>query len=986
MASNIPIKLTGDNKSALAAITGVQTGLTKLGSGVDNLNKKMGAFTNALVGVGIIAFTKSLLGSADQLQDMSDALGINTARLLEMGVAASASGSSMDGLNTMLFKMEANIAAAVEGNGEMQKALTKVGISLNDVNNLKPDQIFNKIAVALSKITDPLERTRLQTELFSKASKGFSAASYVAEIEKLYGTMDKYTQSTADAARISDSLGMFITLVKAEFLALLQPILNLVIPMTKTGDAMAGAAIAAKALTAALALFIGAQIINAINSVVGGLKSLASFMKLSTLATTEHTRASLLNAGAQSFMSSAIARVGTAEAALFVAQQKLNQSIKAGIVDEAILTKLRDNEAKATLNLKIANDALAASAGKAGIALKANGAQSVAVTGTFGILANITRTLGANVVGLANGILKLLPILTLGLIPAGIALSVSFGGVIAALGIIAVAVGAGIIIWRAFGDVFKDIAKTIYDSVVSAFMEVDDFLTGFANKIRAMRGLPPIELRVKTPSGNIGSTETPANAPSLLTGQAGVGSGGFISKEQNAAKAALGASLLTMQQQADAAEKKNTLTKHGTEYAKLQLDIDKAIGAAEADALKAGLDKSAVDKEGIKSALKREALANTMGDLNDLDLKSQNEQYLLSIKDTAEREIQAELMRVKQQYGSLLNISQLENYETTLRETASLREQETILAGIAQLRGVRQKGQKATAESALAGAALAQTPSDKLQADYNRQKQLLDDAVQYKIDANGKTLIDEDEYMVALQKLQLEQYNAELDLVIAGFDAKAALKEKEIQAEAAKYAEMLILQKDFLGQQRFTAEEAKAIALEKVRVEQQSDLKRTQSAIQAGADMFNALGAQNKKAFEVAKAFNIANAIMNTYLAATKALAQGGIFGFIGMAAAIAAGFAQVAAIRSQTYSGKALGGPMVGGQGYLVGEKGPEIFTPSTAGTMTPNDKLGGGATNVTFNIVANDTRGFDQLLMERRPLITKIIADAQLEKGRRQ
>jgi hypothetical protein len=76
----------------------------------------------------------------------------------------------------------------------------------------------------------------------------------------------------------------------------------------------------------------------------------------------------------------------------------------------------------------------------------------------------------------------------------------------------------------------------------------------------------------------------------------------------------------------------------------------------------------------------------------------------------------------------------------------------------------------------------------------------------------------------------------------------------------------------------------------------------------------------------------------------------------------------------------------MVGGQGYLVGEKGPEIFTPSTAGTMTPNDQLGGGATNVTFNIIANDTKGFDQLLMQRKGMITKIISDAQLEKGRRQ
>jgi hypothetical protein len=125
---------------------------------------------------------------------------------------------------------------------------------------------------------------------------------------------------------------------------------------------------------------------------------------------------------------------------------------------------------------------------------------------------------------------------------------------------------------------------------------------------------------------------------------------------------------------------------------------------------------------------------------------------------------------------------------------------------------------------------------------------------------------------------------------------------------------------------------------------------------------------------------------MNTYLGATKALAQGGIFGVLSAIGIVATGLAQVAQIRSQTYSGRALGGPMVGGQGYLVGERGPEIFTPSTAGTMTPNNQLAGGATNVTFNIVANDTKGFDQLLVERRPLITKIIRDAQLEQGRRQ
>jgi SLT domain-containing protein len=101
---------------------------------------------------------------------------------------------------------------------------------------------------------------------------------------------------------------------------------------------------------------------------------------------------------------------------------------------------------------------------------------------------------------------------------------------------------------------------------------------------------------------------------------------------------------------------------------------------------------------------------------------------------------------------------------------------------------------------------------------------------------------------------------------------------------------------------------------------------------------------------------------------------------------ALAMGMAQVAQIRSQQYSGRALGGPVMGGQTYMVGESGPELFTPSTTGSITRNGDLGGGgAVNVTFNIQANDTSGFDDLLMSRKGLIRSVISDAMLESGRR-
>lgn len=49
---------------------------------------------------------------------------------------------------------------------------------------------------------------------------------------------------------------------------------------------------------------------------------------------------------------------------------------------------------------------------------------------------------------------------------------------------------------------------------------------------------------------------------------------------------------------------------------------------------------------------------------------------------------------------------------------------------------------------------------------------------------------------------------------------------------------------------------------------------------------------------------------------------------------------------------GKAAGGTVMAGTSYLVGEKGPEIFTPSGSGFISPNNKLGGGQTVINLNV----------------------------------
>ena len=50
---------------------------------------------------------------------------------------------------------------------------------------------------------------------------------------------------------------------------------------------------------------------------------------------------------------------------------------------------------------------------------------------------------------------------------------------------------------------------------------------------------------------------------------------------------------------------------------------------------------------------------------------------------------------------------------------------------------------------------------------------------------------------------------------------------------------------------------------------------------------------------------------------------------------------------------GRAAGGPVNAGTTYLVGERGPELFTPSGSGMIIPNNRLGGagGSINITVN-----------------------------------
>jgi hypothetical protein len=111
---------------------------------------------------------------------------------------------------------------------------------------------------------------------------------------------------------------------------------------------------------------------------------------------------------------------------------------------------------------------------------------------------------------------------------------------------------------------------------------------------------------------------------------------------------------------------------------------------------------------------------------------------------------------------------------------------------------------------------------------------------------------------------------------------------------------------------------------------------------------------------------------------------SGGLFGSllkIGMSAF--GGGGGMTPIDASVVSPFAEGGSVRGGMPITVGERGRELFVPNTNGTIVPNHDMG-SASNITFNIQANDVRGIKELLIDNRATIINLVNQGANQKGK--
>lgn len=273
---------------------------------------------------------------------------------------------------------------------------------------------------------------------------------------------------------------------------------------------------------------------------------------------------------------------------------------------------------------------------------------------------------------------------------------------------------------------------------------------------------------------------------------------------------------------------------------------------------------------------------------------------------------------------------------------------------------------------------------------YKTQLQLLDEALQdelYMIEfyhKNERALAEDN-------REKLLQLDLAYDIRVERARAKHAKAKADIEKQNA--AEILRIKEEALREELKLRGVNDEDINKRLELEKASRFEQGREILGNTVKIFEALGQENEKAFRAYKAFAIAQAIIDAIASAQSAFRAlvgipvvGPVLAVTAAGAALAAGYARVNQIRSQQYQGRREGGAVTGGTSYLVGEDQPEIFTPKTNGDITPLDKLDGGRepVQVIFQIQANDTRGFDDLIKQRRGLIVNMINDAVMNKGK--
>lgn len=178
----------------------------------------------------LVGMVTGAIDAGSKLFDLSNKTGISVERLSAFKFIAQQTGGDLETMTGAVFKLSATLGAMGADSKKAEEGAKALGLSLNDLRAMSPDEAFVRILDGLHAIPNAADRAGIGTALFGRTWKEVSNLAQedirgmIAEAERMGIVMSTETAAAADAAGDAiDAFGAQIEGAKTRLVAAFLP-------------------------------------------------------------------------------------------------------------------------------------------------------------------------------------------------------------------------------------------------------------------------------------------------------------------------------------------------------------------------------------------------------------------------------------------------------------------------------------------------------------------------------------------------------------------------------------------------------------------------------------------------------------------------------------------------------------------------------------------------------------------------------------------
>jgi lambda family phage tail tape measure protein len=203
--------------SRLGVVLGLDTAEFNKNLGIAQQGLKTFAVGAGVVGTALGAAGMNALKFADQINDVAKANEVAVETVLELSTALTLNGGEAENVGKLFSSLSNKLDEASQGNKKAEETFAKLGVSISDIKQLSPDELFRKTLNSIAAIENPITRNATAMEIFGKAIKGADIKGMNDDLAKTKGAFEGTGKAFKEAGEAFDILDRIFINMKAGF-------------------------------------------------------------------------------------------------------------------------------------------------------------------------------------------------------------------------------------------------------------------------------------------------------------------------------------------------------------------------------------------------------------------------------------------------------------------------------------------------------------------------------------------------------------------------------------------------------------------------------------------------------------------------------------------------------------------------------------------------------------------------------------------------